>query len=147
MFNFNRTRPAAQSGAKLSSKVSPTRSSIIARLLVLILLTFAAPQAAHTQVLYGSLTGDVTDQKRASVPGVRVEARDVGTGITKEATTDGNGGYQLGGLQPGTYNVTFALASFKTVIQENVKVEANAIHRLDVELQVGEVAESVVVTQ
>jgi hypothetical protein len=105
------------------------------------------PIAVHGQVLYGSLTGNVSDQKGASVPGVKVEARDVGTGAAKETTTDANGGYQLSGLQPGIYNVTYALSSFKTIIQEKVRIQANSVRRLDVELEVADVKETVVVTQ
>src|SRR6266542_799791 len=148
MFHFNRIRlRGAQSGAELNSKVPPTRSSIMARLLVLVLLVLAAPQATLSQVLYGSLTGDVTDQKGAAVPGVTVEARHVGTSATRETTTDGNGVYQFSGLQPGTYSVTFTFTSFKTLIRENVKVDANSIHRVNAELEVADVKETVVVTQ
>ena len=56
---------------------------MVAPLLVLMLLVFVVPQATYTQVLYGSLTGNVTDQKGAAVPGVKVEARNVGTGASK----------------------------------------------------------------
>lgn len=148
MFHFNRTcSSGAQSSAALKSKTRPRQSSNMARLLVLMLLALLAPQAAYSQVLYGSLTGSVTDQKGAAVPGVKVEALNVGTGASKEATTDGNGGYQLSSLQPGIYNVTFTYGSFKTLIQEKVRVEANGLRRLDAQLQVADVKETVVVTQ
>ncbi len=128
---------------------SPSRAQhfISRRLLMMMLLILALPFVVYGQVLYGSLTGNVTDQKGANVPGVKIEARNVGTGATRETTTDGNGGYQLSSLQPGTYSVTFTFSSFKTLIQENVKVDANAIRRLDAELQVADVKETVVVTQ
>src|SRR6266850_2113961 len=148
MFYFNRTSlRGAQFAGELNASVRCGRPSIVAPFLVLMLLTFIAPRAAHSQVLYGSLTGTVNDQKGAAVPGVNVEARNVGTAITKEAITDESGGYQFSGLQPGTYNVTFAFASFKTLIQQNVKIEANTVRRVDAELQVADVKETVVVTQ
>ena len=118
MFNFNHSCPrGAQSDPNLNSNVSPALSSIMARLMVLMLLVFIAPQVVRTQVLYGSLTGNVTDQKGATVPGARVEARNVGTGQIKEKMTDQNGAYQFSDLQPGIYNVTYSLASFKTLIR------------------------------
>src|ERR1700687_6207248 len=148
MFNFNSSCPlAAQSGAGLNSKVSPLHASIMARLLGLMLLTFLVPYAGSGQVLYGSLTGNVTDQKGATVPGATVAALNVGTGGTKEKITDASGGYQFGDLQPGVYNVTYSLTSFKTLIQENVAVVANSVRRLDVQLEVADVKETVVVTQ
>src|SRR6266498_1435803 len=116
MFNSNRSCPRrAQSDAELNSAVSPARFSTMARLLVLMLLVFVAPPAARTQVLYGSLTGNVTDQKGATVPGATVEAHNVGTGAMREKTTDENGGYQFSDLQVGVYKIRISSASFKTV--------------------------------
>lgn len=126
---------------------SPCRAHLISRRLPLLLLSILTlPFAIYGQVLYGSLTGKVTDQKGDSVPGVKVEARNVGTGAVREATTDGNGGYQLSSLQPGKYNVTFSYSSFKTLIQENITVDPNATLRVDAALQVADVKETVVVT-
>src|ERR1700730_17226160 len=147
MFHFNRTSlRGAQFTAQSNASARCGRPSIVAPLLVLILLAFIAPQAVNSQVLYGSLTGTVNDQKGAAVPGVNVEARNVGTAITREAITDESGGYQFSGLQPGTYNVTFAFASFKTLIQQNVKIEANTVGRADAELQVADSKATLAVT-
>jgi len=122
-------------------------SSLKTRLLVLALLGIAIPFTAYSQVLYGTLTGTVSDQKGAVVPGATVEAHNLGTGVSKETTTDKNGGYQFSDLQPGLYNVTFTLGSFKTLIQEKVRIDANTSRRLDAEMQVADVKETVVVTQ
>jgi hypothetical protein len=43
------------------------------------------------QVLYGSLTCNVTDPSGAVLGGARVEGRNVNTGTVQEATTDDNG--------------------------------------------------------
>ena len=147
MFNFNSNRPrAAQFSAELNAAARYTRTSIAARLLALMLLAFLAPYAAYSQVLYGSLTGTATDQKGAVVPGVKVEARNVGTGSIKETVTDTSGSYQFSDLAPGAYSVTFGLPSFKTLIQQNVTVEPNTIQRVDALMQVAEVKETVIVT-
>ena len=113
---------------------------------LMLLLIFSLSFVAHGQVLYGSLTGNVTDPKGAAVPGVTVSAKNVGTGATRETTTDGDGNFQLSSLQPGLYNVTFSYTSFKTLIQENVTVDANATHRVDASLQVADVKETVTIT-
>jgi protocatechuate 3,4-dioxygenase beta subunit len=96
------------------------------------------PQAAYSQVLYGSLTGTVTDPKGAVVPGVKVEALNIATGRTRETTTDASGSYQFTDLTAGTFSVTFGLASFKTIIQENVKVNPNTSTRVDTQMQVAD---------
>ena len=94
--------------------------------------------------LYGSLTGNVTDSAGASVPGAKVEAVNVSTGAAKETTTNESGVYQLNDLQAGNYRVTISLTSFKTVIKEDIKVEANMVRRFDAQLEVGDVRETVV---
>src|SRR5260370_11811331 len=110
---------------------------------MLMLVAFVAPRLTYSQVLYGSLTGNVADQNGAVVRGVKVEAHNGGTGLSKETTTDENGGYQFSGLQPGEYRVSFTSASFKTLTQENVSIEANSSRRLDAQLQVAGVSVSV----
>src|ERR1700687_4927554 len=52
----------------------------VARVLMITLALCAAPRLARTQVLYGSVTGTVTDQKGSAVPGAKVELVNVGTG-------------------------------------------------------------------
>jgi hypothetical protein len=119
----------------------------VARLLVwafiIILALLTIPQLAQAQVLYGSLTGNVTDQAGAVVPGSQVELMNVGTGATKTATTDENGTYLFSDIQPGLYKVTISAKGFKTLVQEDVRIEANNIRRLDAQMQVGAVDVSV----
>jgi len=147
MFNSPRT---SQIGARKRAEHHPQNTlrqlTLVSLFLSVMLMVFATPRATNAQVLYGSLTGNVTDQKGAAVPGVTVEARNLGTGMTKEATADGSGGYQFSGLQPGTYSVTFTFTSFRTLTQENVRVEANSSRRLDAQLQVAGVSETVLIT-
>jgi len=125
---------------------SPRARRHSSRLVFLLLILFALPFLAFGQVLYGSLTGNVTDPKGDRVAGVTVSARNVGTGATRETTSDDAGNYQFSSLQPGVYSITFAFSSFKTLIQENVSVESNAVRRVDATLEVADVKETVVVT-
>src|SRR6185369_15804021 len=146
MFNFNRSCPrGAKSAATLNSSISPTMFVIMAPLLVLMLLLFVAPPA-RAQVLYGSLTGNVTDQKDAAVPGAKVELTNDNTGDTRTVTTDDRGGYTISDLQVGVYKIVISLASFKTMLKEDVRIQANKVYRFDSQLEVGEVKETVVVT-
>ena len=147
MFNFNSPcQRAEQLDARLNVAPPGKPSSIMAPLLVLMLLALLAPQALYSQVLYGSLTGTVTDPKGAVVPGVKVEALNIGTGRSRETVTDASGSYQFTDLAAGTFSVTFGLASFKTIIQENVRVNPNTSTRVDAQMQVADVKETVVVT-
>lgn len=101
---------------------------------------------ASAQVLYGSLTGNVTDPSLAAVPNVRVEALNTRTGISRSVTTDAAGSYSFNDLQAGIYKITFTAPSFRTLIQENVEIVTNSVRRLDTSLQVAQVNEAITVS-
>src|SRR5258705_3538419 len=65
------------SGIGSESNRRSARSGILARALVIFLLALAVPHGAVAQVLYGSLTGNVSDQARAAVARAQVQALDV----------------------------------------------------------------------
>src|ERR1700722_19693414 len=83
---------------------------------LLILSVAVLAPAAYSQVLYGSLTGSVTDSSGAGVPAAKVEATNTLTGVVKLASTDDRGIYQFNDLQPGVYRVTISAPSFSTVV-------------------------------
>jgi hypothetical protein len=106
-------------------------------------LLLSAP--AQAQVLYGSLTGTITDPSKAIIAGASVEALNVGTSASKQATTNERGVFLFNDLQPGIYKVTISAPGFGQVVTENVRVDANNVRRLDVQLQVAKVNEVVTV--
>jgi len=119
------------------------RSAPPAWIFILVLLALAMPLAASAQVLYGSLTGAVTDQSGAVVVGAKVEALNVSTGVAKTAVTDERGVFLFSDLQAGVYKLTITASAFKSLVQENIKIDANTTRRLDAEMQVGDVTAAV----
>jgi hypothetical protein len=118
--------------------------SLLACLMVLVgMLT--APRTAQAQVLYGSLTGNVTDPSGAVLPGARVEALNVNTGLARQVTADDRGVYLFTELQPGVYKVTISAANFSPVVTENVRIGANTVRRVDVQLQLAQVSQQITV--
>ena len=97
------------------------------------------------QVLYGSLTGNVTDSTDAAIPNAKVAAVNANTGIERQVITDDRGSYVFNDLQAGVYNVSISAPSFGSVQQSGVRIDANTVRRSDVRLQVSQVSESVVV--
>jgi hypothetical protein len=91
--------------------------------------------AANAQVLYGSLTGNVTDPSSAVVPDAQVEALNMATGVSRQTTADSAGIYRFAELQPGIYKVTVSAANFATSVTENVNLEVNNTRRVDVQLR------------
>ncbi|HZF37541.1 MAG TPA: carboxypeptidase-like regulatory domain-containing protein, partial [Blastocatellia bacterium] len=106
---------------------------------LLLLLALVTPRGVDAQVLYGSLTGNVSDPTGAIVAGAKVEALNIGTGVSTSVVTDERGAYTFNSLQAGLYKVTITSANFKALAQDNVRIEANAARRLDAQLQVGDV--------
>jgi hypothetical protein len=115
-------------------------------LLLLIWALALAPCAIDAQVLYGSLTGTVTDPSQALIPGASVHVVNLDTGVVKEVNTNESGIYLIGDLQPGRYRITISARSFGSVTSEGLTVEANRVRRFDASLKVAQIAGSVIVS-
>jgi Carboxypeptidase regulatory-like domain len=87
------------------------------------------PGPMLAQVLYGSLTGNVTDQSGAAVPAAKVEAVNTATGLTREGTVDDHGLYLLEDLPAGVYNVTISAPAVANTVESGVAVVENTVHR------------------
>ena len=111
-------------------------------------VVFVLTGAPHgdAQVLYGSLTGNVTDPASAVIPAVHVGATNLGTNAKSETDTDDRGIYRFTNLQPGLYKATVTAPSFRPYSQINVQVQPNEIRRVDVQLQLAQTTESVEVS-
>jgi hypothetical protein len=110
-----------------------------------VLLAMTVPDV-DAQVLYGTLTGNVTDPASAPVPSVRVEATNQETNSKSETNTDERGIYRFANLQPGLYRVTVTAPSLRTYSETNVPVQPNEIRRVDVQLQLAQTTETVEVS-
>jgi hypothetical protein len=128
---------------------SPWRKSGVALLvtaLVIAVQSLTAPAAAQTQITTGVIEGGVVDTSGAVLPGVDVEARNVETNFTRALVTDRDGRFAALQLPPGRYTVTFKLAGFATLVQENVVATVGEAARLNPIMKVSGVAETVTVT-
>jgi len=94
----------------------------------------------------GAIGGGVTDSSGAVVPGANVTARNLGTSATVKATTDGNGRYFIGHLQPGTYSLEISAKGFGAYKATNITVEVGRATTVDAALSVQALAETVVAT-
>jgi len=112
-------------------------------LLVLGLMSYAANAFAQVATT-GNITGTVTDQNGAAVPGVTVTVS--GPLGEKTATTDSNGIFHVENLIPGNYNVKVSNTGFKTTSVEAVTVLVGKDQTLGIKLEPGEVTATVTVT-
>ena len=110
-----------------------TRRTLAVVLLALAVGAFAPPVAGAQD---GAISGTVTDTTGLVLPGVTIEARSAPGGPALTAATDGAGQFALAGLEAGTWELTFTLPGFQTVVRGGVAVGAGATAVLDVEMAV-----------
>ncbi len=111
----------------------------------LVLLALAAVPAAAQQT--GTLSGTVRDGQGGVLPGVTVTVSgDALIGGPRTAVTGETGAYLVPTLPPGTYTTTYELTGFAPLRREGIIVEVAVTARLDVELGVGTLNETVTVS-
>jgi hypothetical protein len=110
------------------------------------LLLLSAP-GSFAQTITGTITGQVTDQSGATVPNVKVTATNVKTNISTTVETNRAGIYSMVFLPVGQYTVTAESTGFKKATVEAFSLETNQTARIDITMQVGQITESVNVTE
>jgi hypothetical protein len=103
------------------------------------------PFTASAQVLYGSLTGNVTDKSGGAVANAKVEALNLSTNITKQGATDERGSFLIQDVQAGKYKVTISATGFANTVATDVEVVENTVRRVDLQLEVANVGQTVTV--
>ena len=111
------------------------------RLFVLACLLLAA-QLGFGQT-FGSISGETRDSSGAIVAGVAVTAVNAGTNATRTVTTNEAGEYAFPSLPPGMYSVKVEKIGFKSVVRNQIELQVQLAARIDFELQIGQVSESV----
>lgn len=117
----------------------------ITALLVFVAALLATPHT-QAQMLYGTLTGTVTDSSGAAVVGVQVTALGTQTGVKQSSVTNADGIYRFAAILPGTYTVTISATGFATQTTPSVAVLVNGVAQLNVQLKVGKASQTVTVT-
>src|SRR5437879_4279681 len=102
-------------------------------------------QRADAQVLFGSVSGTVTDQSGAGVPKAHVTLINKATGVQRESDADESGHYTITDVPPGNCDLKVTASGFKPLTQTNLTVAANVVTNADARLQVGAVSEQVTV--
>ena len=101
--------------------------------------------AAQNVVLTGALSGRITDQSGAVVPGAVVVVQNLNTGVKQSVPTDRAGLYRFPVLTPGFYSIAASFKGFRDV-QGLVRVQVGNTTTLDVKLQVGASGDKIKVT-
>jgi outer membrane receptor protein involved in Fe transport len=114
--------------------------------LLLLAIGLLAPSPALAQTGAATVTGIVTDQSGAAIPGATVTATNQATNVDYTAVSNEAGNYTITSLPLGTYVVKAELTSFKTASTKPIQAEAMQTIRMDFRLELGSVEETVEVT-
>jgi hypothetical protein len=114
---------------------------------IAVLAMLAAPVSSSLAQQTGTLSGIVRDTQGAVLPGVTVTASSSALiGGSRSVTTGDAGAYQMSGLPPGTYTISYELSGFSAGKREGVVIQVAQTVRLDVEMSVGALQETVTVS-
>lgn len=94
----------------------------------------------------GTLTGVVTDKSGAAVPNVFVESRDTARNRSLKVQTTQEGNYAFASVTPGIYDVRISAPGFKSQLINGVEVRTAQTTTQNIQLQIGDVSESVSVS-
>src|SRR6267378_448902 len=113
-------------------------------LLVVLVLALSTTELARGQgSSTATVTGTVTDQKGAAVPGAAVELINTATNETRMQTTSDTGYYTFVSVPPGGYKIVIKKAGFRTTNIGPVGVQVGKSSTVDARLELGTVAETI----
>jgi hypothetical protein len=98
---------------------------------------------AYSQAVNGTLLGSVTDASGGTVHNGKVTLTEETTGVSHTAQTNESGNFTFPDLAPGRYTVTVEMAGFKKEVRRGVEVVVDLTSRINLQLQPGNVTESI----
>src|ERR1043166_2684227 len=107
----------------------------------LVVLTSTAAFAQNAQV-----SGTIKDQTGAVLPGVTVTAKNIATGLTRSAVSQGTGDFRIPALPPGTYTVSTDLSGFAAETRPDIVLIIDQDAVINFTLKPARIAEAVTVT-
>ena len=95
----------------------------------------------------GTILGNVTDSSGAAIAGAKVAITDIDTNTTFATHTNGVGFFTTPPVNVGNYQVTVEHPGFKKEVRGGIRLEVDQAAEINVPLQIGDVGESITVTE
>jgi len=121
--------------------------SVAAISILIVGLSLLSSTPLFSQGSSGRIIGTVTDQSGGAVAGATVTVTDTERGTSRVLTTDDSGEFNAPSLTPSTYTVHAEAKGFKAIDRKNVILEVNGNVRVDLQLQPGDVSQTITVTE
>ncbi len=109
-------------------------------------LSFFVASSAIAQNFRGGISGILTDESGAVVPGAAIKATNQATGLSYSTASSSAGEFGFQDLPLGDYTVVVSQSSFSTLTVNGVRVSAGAVFNLPLKLRVAQVASTVEVS-
>jgi len=122
------------------------RSFVFCWILVFFLALTGAVQSTWSQEVTAAIVGTVVDASGAPIKAATVTATDADRGTVRVAETNESGAYNLTRLTVGTYTLKVTSPGFQTAVYPPLTLVLNQTARIDVQMKVGQVSETVEVT-
>jgi hypothetical protein len=113
---------------------------------MLILGCLVCARMAFAQSAQAVISGMVVDSQGAPVGGAKVVVRNVSTGQETNLTTNESGAFLAPNLKIGSYTVVIEREGFKQFMRKDIVLSTAGRLGLDVRLELGQVADSIVVS-
>jgi hypothetical protein len=116
---------------------------------VILLTSFLlAPNPVAAQAVgLGSISGTVTDESGAALPGVMLKLTSPALQVPEVAIiSDSQGRYRFADLRVGVYRVEAELDGFRLTIREKIDIPADFVARIDLTMALGSLNETITVS-
>jgi hypothetical protein len=100
------------------------------------------PLVGSAQTGTATITGVVTDDSGATLPGVTVTATNQATNVAQVAVTNEAGNYTITPVNIGSYVIKAELTGFRTSTTSAIALEARQVARLDFKMEIGAITET-----
>jgi hypothetical protein len=122
------------------------RSSAFCCLLLLLVAVTGAFQCAWSQEVTAAIVGTIVDPSGAPIKSAKVTATDTERGTVYVGETNDSGAYNINRIPVGSYELKVTAAGFQTSVHPAFTLVLNQTARVDVQMRVGQVTETVEVT-
>lgn len=107
---------------------------------------FIAVPVAAQSAASATITGTIVDPQGAVIPGAKVTATNIATGVGRTVSTTSSGNYTIPNLTPGTYNVRVDAKGFAAGETKGITLNVGDQRDLGFKLAISGATESVEVT-
>lgn len=113
---------------------------------MMMVLLLGLAVTTRAQVATADVVGTVSDNTGAVLPNAKVTITNLGTNLTRTATTDESGAYAFNLLPIGVYSVKVEASGFKNFVVNQITLAGGDRTRVDAKLEVGATSETVNIT-